>query len=492
MSQGLPVSRLIDVSVNLAPLGAQFLNVDSLLIMGDSNVIDVSQRIRTYGDLQEVAADFGTSAPEYLAAELFFSQIPQPTQLYVGRWAHSATAGILNGAALNSTQQQLSNFTAISNGGVDFTIDGVARNLTALNFTGASNLNGIATIITTALSGHATCVWTGEFFQVTSSTTGTSSTVAYATAGAGTDVSALLGLTSASGASTPINGIAAESALAAVTILDDLKTQWYGLTVASPDIVDNDHIAIAGYIQASGNPHIYGISTTEPGALVSTTTTDIGSEIMALGYTRTFCSWSSSNSYSAASIFGREFTVNFQGNNTVIDLMYKQEPGIVAENLTSSQAAVLDTKRYNYFVNYNNGTAIIENGWMSGPAFIDEIHGTDALANELQVNVFNLLYTNPTKIPQTDAGVHQIVNVCEATCAAFVANGLLAPGTWTTGGFGNLKQGDFLDRGYYVYAETVALQATADRAARKSPPIQIAAKLAGAVDTVNILVNVNR
>jgi hypothetical protein len=38
----------------------------------------------------------------------------------------------------------------------------------------------------------------------------------------------------------------------------------------------------------------------------------------------------------------------------------------------------------------------------------------------------------------------------------------------------------------------MALQAQADREARKSPPIQIALKLAGAVHTVDIIVNVNR
>jgi hypothetical protein len=492
MSLGLPVSRLINVSVNLAPLAAQFLNVDSLLIMGDSNVIDVSQRIRSYNTLGEVAGDFGTSAPEYLAAELFFSQLPQPTQLYVGRWAHAATSGILNGAALNATQQQLTNFTGISSGGIDFTIDGVARNLTGLNFTGASNLNGVASIIATALSSHGTCTWNGSSFQVVSSTTGTSSTVAFATAGAGTDISAITGLTQASGAATPIAGIAAETALQAVTILDNLATQFYGLMFASPDIIGSDHLAIAAYVQGSGNPHIYGVSSTDPNALVSTATTDIGYELQQGGYTRSFASWSSSNAYSAASIFGREFTVNFQGNNTVIDLMYKQEPGVVAETLTPTQASSLDTKRYNYFVNYNNNTAIIMNGWCSGPAFIDEIHGTDALANEIQTNLYNQLYQTATKIPQTDAGVHTLVTTCEATCAAFVSNGLLAPGSWTTGGFGTLNQGDFLSKGYYVYAQPIALQAPADRAARKAPPIQIAAKLAGAVNTVNVLVNVNR
>jgi hypothetical protein len=494
MATGLAVSRLINVSVDLAPLGAQFANVDSLLIVGDSTVIDVVERIRDYDSLAAVATDFGTSAPEYLAAELFFSQNPAPTQLYIGRWAYAATPGILHGGVLSAAEQVLTNFTAVTSGGLTIVIDGTSHNVTGLDFASPSpdNLNGIASILQAGLPSGVHVYWNANIgrFDIVSSTTGTSSSVAFATApGSGTSIVDIFGLGSTDGGST-VAGIAAETPLAAVTIMDDMNISWYGLTFATPDITDSQQLAVAGYIQAAF--HIFGISTTEASAVNPESSSDIGSLCMTAGYTRTFCSYSSSNPYTAASIFGREFTVNFQGNNTVIDLMYKQEPGVVAENLTASQADTLDAKRYNYFVNYNNNTAIIENGWMSGPAYIDEIHGTDAYANELQVNIYNLLYTNPTKVPQTDAGIHQIVAICEATSAAFVANGLLAPGTWTTSGFGSLNQGDFMPKGYYVYAPPVALQSQADRAARKSPTIQIAAKLAGAVNTVDVVVNVNR
>jgi hypothetical protein len=77
-------------------------------------------------------------------------------------------------------------------------------------------------------------------------------------------------------------------------------------------------------------------------------------------------------------------------------------------------------------------------------------------------------------------------------CAQAVVNGLLAPGTWTQAGFGSLNQGDYLSKGFYVYAPPIALQNPADRAARKSVTFQVAAKLAGAIHTVNVLVNINR
>ena len=95
MTTGLPTSRVVNVSISLTPAAASYTNINSLLILGDSNVIDTKVRMRSYGALAEVAADFGQNAPEYAAAALFFGQKPTPTQLYIGRWAKVATAGIL-------------------------------------------------------------------------------------------------------------------------------------------------------------------------------------------------------------------------------------------------------------------------------------------------------------------------------------------------------------------------------------------------------------
>lgn len=490
MPVGLSTSSLISVSVNLAPPAAQGINFNSLLIVGDSNVIDVKERLRSYTDLATIASDFGTSAPEYQAAALFFAQSPQPNQLYIGRWAQAATSGLLRGGVLTAAQQLASAWTGITNGGINFTINGTARNLTGLNFSGVTNMNGVASVINAALGVNGSCVWNGSQLVVTSPTTGPTSTVAAATAGAGTDISAQTKLT-ASTMSYAVAGQNAESAVAAVTALDSLTTSWYGLQVASTNLVDSDRLAIAAYIEAAATPHLFGVTTSNTAALTSSDSTSIGYQFKQLGYKRSFAQYSSSSAYAVASMFGRILTTNFLANNTAITLMYKQEPGVAAEYLTASQAAALDANNYNYFAAFNNNTAIIVNGKVANGNYVDTIFGTDWLANYIQTNLYNLLYQSPTKIPQTDDGTHLLVTNIESSCAQAVTNGLLAPGVWSSNGFGSLKQGDLLGKGYYVYAPPVALQAASDRSARKSVPIQVAAKLAGAIHTVNVLVNVN-
>ena len=288
-----------------------------------------------------------------------------------------------------------------------------------------------------------------------------------------------------------VAGIAAETAVSAATLFDQNYGQgWYALTITGA--VDADHLAVAAYIEAANNKHIYGVTTNEAGVLVSTDTTNIAYQLKGLGYKRTVVQYSSSNSYAVCSLLARILTTNYNANNTVITLMYKQEPGIVAETLNSNQIAALEGFNCNVFVAYNNNTAIIEPGVVANGTFLDIITGTDWLALDIQTSLYNLLYTSTTKIPQTDAGNHLLVTTVEQVCAQGVVNGLLGPGVWNSGGFGALNQGDFLAKGFYVYAPPISTQAPADRAARKSVPIQVAAKLAGAIHSIDVLINVNQ
>lgn len=92
MAQGLPVSNVVNVDVILSPTAASGRNFGSLLILGTSTVIPVSERIRLYTSSEDIGADFGVDSPEYEAALVFFSQSPTPTQVYIGRWAKTLTS----------------------------------------------------------------------------------------------------------------------------------------------------------------------------------------------------------------------------------------------------------------------------------------------------------------------------------------------------------------------------------------------------------------
>ena len=130
-------------------------------------------------------------------------------------------------------------------------------------------------------------------------------------------------------------------------------------------------------------------------------------------------------------------------------------------------------------------------GQMSNGYWFDEVQGVDWLQNRIKTNVFNLLYTTTTKVPQTDAGSNLIANQIAQACESGVNNGLMAPGQWNASGFGMLESGDFLTKGYYIYYPSVNIQPENLREERISVPFQVAAKLAGAVHVAQILLNIN-
>lgn len=378
---GLSVSRVSNVTVTLSAKAAQGRNFGSMLILGASTVIPISERIREYASADDVGTDFGITSEEYKAALIWFSQSPQPTMVYIGRWVETLVAA----------------------------------------------------------------------------ETGAVETLPEA-------VNTLLGYNS-----------------------------WYGLHLAvASDPALADVTSVAAAIQAATVSRIFAYSTSDTEVMNSATTADIAATFKAAGYGRTFIQYSSKSRYAALSAFGRAFTVDFTGSNTTITLKFKQEPGVTYETLTAPQADALEAKNCNVYVYYNNDTAILEQGVMCNGDFFDERHGLDWLQNAVQTADYNTMYTSTTKIPQTDKGTTKRIANIELVLQQAVTNGLFAPGKWTGGDIGELTTGDTLTKGYYIYAQNVDDQTQADREARKGVPIQVAAKLAGAVHYGTVAITVVR
>jgi hypothetical protein len=252
---------------------------------------------------------------------------------------------------------------------------------------------------------------------------------------------------------------------------------------------------VSAFIEPLDIKRIFGVTTQDVNTLSSIITTDLASRQKAAGLLRSFIQYSSSSPYAIASFIGREFAVDFNANRSTITMMFKQEPLVVAEDLDANQADTLKDKRCNVFTGYVNDTTIIQYGTMSGPAWFDEIHGIDWLADAIQASGYNLEYQSTTKIPQTDAGQNQFVTAYSQVLESATienGNGLIGPGTWNADGFGQLARGDFLKTGYYIFTPSMASQDQSEREARKGPPIQIAIKLAGAIQSSTAILNVNR
>lgn len=496
MPVSLSIDRLVRVSVDLSPLAAQRRNFGVLCIAGNtSSTITNAERLRFYTDMTGVGADFTVGTPEYTAAGLYFSQTPKPQTVAVGKWLTAPYAAVLQSGALTTAEQLLSAWTGITTGAMSMTINGTTTNVANMNFSTATSFSGSAPSVVSILDSYFanfTVTFVNNCFVFTSVTTGVASTISYATwLGTGIDIATKAKATS-SLASARSDGGEAETPAQCATALMNASGAWYGLTFASlTSITDAQHLAVSAVIQPATPSRVYGATSSSAAIIDSASTTDLASSMKAAGYTRTMLQYSF-NPYAICSLMGKAFSVNYNANKSTINLMWKTEPGVTAEGLTETQAQTLKSKRCNVFAKYNNDTAIVQYGMMCAESWIDEITGLDWFRDALQNAEWNLLYQSKTKIPQTDAGQHMLVNVAASVCDEAVFNGLVAPGQWNADGFGQLSMGDYLPKGYYIYTAPMAAQPQANREARVAPPITIALKLAGAINEMDILVNVNR
>lgn len=485
----IPVSKVVGVKIFSSPTFPARKGFGLLNIIGTSASLPAGDRIRFYSDMDGVAADFAANTEEYKAAQIFFSQSPKATELAISRRFVNAVAGQLLGGL--GVEKNIATWNAIANGAFNITIDGQAEQVVGMDFSGAANLNAVATIIQTALQLQAagsTCVWNGSRFILSSGSTGPTSTITFASApGAGTDISGLmacrvedLGYFTA--------GVAAESITASLNALQDKNQSWYGF-MFTKEVTADDMKEAAAWAEA--RVKIFGYTSSASNIQDAAQTNDLASFFKDNGYDRTFGIYDDNDPYSVASAFARAFVVNFNEQNSTMTLKFKRLPGTTPVTITESQRLALTKKNINYY-SYFGESAMLAEGVMASGKFFDEIHGLDWFQNAIETNVFGYLYTQTTKVPQTDKGVARLVAQVEKACNDAVNNGLLAPGLWNGADLGEVKSGDFLPKGFYIYAQPVAQQNQSDREARKAPPIQVIAKGAGAIHFVDISVTFER
>lgn len=176
--------------------------------------------------------------------------------------------------------------------------------------------------------------------------------------------------------------------------------------------------------------------------------------------------------------------------NSFYTMDAKRLPNIAPSDITEAQITNIKGNNGNVYIN-RGGYYMLESGTVFSGKYYDEVLGIYALVDEIQKTVLDLI-TSTSKIPQTDLGVSQIVNVINGACNKYVGAGFIAGGTWTGGTVYNLNNGDVLSNGYLVQAQPVSEQTSADREARKSPVIYVCIKLAGAIQSVLIRLNINR
>lgn len=156
--------------------------------------------------LKNIGNYFGTTSPEYAFAKKYFSfvskDIHQPEKMSFARYSLTATAPQL----ISTEVGKLADLKAITTGSLKLSMGGSSYEITGLDFSSATSYADCATVLQTAVNGNttggdlwtdATVSFTNGAFVLTGGDTGANEIVPATSASSGTDVSGLLGWSSA-------------------------------------------------------------------------------------------------------------------------------------------------------------------------------------------------------------------------------------------------------------------------------------------------------
>jgi hypothetical protein len=500
----LNLNDIIQISVVISPSSAVGPSFNQGLIVGTSSIIAGTSldRTRAYSSTNGMTADgFSLTSPEYLAAEIYFGQTPQPTQVVIGRWNSSTETAL---AAVQACRSLNPNWYLVSVCGAS------AQDILMISAYVNSCQPAAQHFVTTADAAVLASTALAAGYQIgaaspsTNISAGSQTTLQIAV---DADVYGLtptyhaVTLTSVTGLNT---GALVASALQAA--IQALGGAYAAVTVAFTGGVYLVTSATSGPLSririVNGATNDLAAALKLGAANGATNTDGVGSVALALmdaNYMRTLTQYSTQTPNAVVGAMGYAMGSNTGTANSSFALADKVITGVTPEPLTEAQAAIfvgvdgVGGDNVNFVATYNNTYTVFENGTMANGMWFDEVLGLDQLVSQIATAVMNLK-TGSQKIPYTEGGMTLLRNGIKVPLESAVTTGFLAPGTWDgpplTIGATTLNTGDTLSEGYLVLSATIASQSSANKGARISPPIYVIPCLAGAIQGIVIAVQV--
>lgn len=395
------IDQIIDISISLQTSAVPQAGFGTPLIVGPNG--GFSEKVRYYSELSSVLDDYETSDAEYIYASKAFGQSLVPQLVGIGK--RTTAVAQVNTVSITTVANAFAYVVTINGLAITYTSDADALgseiqaglvaaingSAQAANVT-ASNGAGTSVVVTCDVAGQGFTIAVGTNLSVVETT---------ANNGIVDDLQAIL--------DQAING-----------------NNWYGLSITSQ--TEADIKQTAAFIE--GLKKIF-VADSADSDIKTTSTTDLLSDLKALGYKRTALMYSPASAAigpSAAWLGGQLPQV--PGAST---WMFKNLTGIPADSFTDSERSILigvpgtPGKNANIYSDVG-GQSITQEGWMVGGQYIDVTVGVDWFESTLQTNIFALLVQNP-KIPYTDQGGAVIENAVRQTIKQGIANGLIDGGS---------------------------------------------------------------
>jgi len=477
----LPLSDIVKIIVNLSPRSAVRKGFNLGLIVGTSDVITASDRVKLYSTADAMIEDgFADDMPEYEAARLYFMQQRRPDRVAIGR--HVQSTGLMEIRVTNEEGTTPGEFTirlmpAVAASDHQFMYQTSPSIITPPAY-GDILPSGWMPIT----DGEDVAGDDGDYIMVVEVSQADSSVT-------------MAGMAILGGGSVDLGIPVAESVIDAIRACRAKNTDWYVVTycgASTDDIFD-----IAQYVEGA-KPECVQFYTTDETSALTGDPASIFNRLKLLNYMRSLGQYSVTPD-AVAGIMGYAMGANVKTARSAFTLMHKRVTGILPDDLDETQAYHLQNAYGNYYVSrgYDGEYSMFEQGTMANGTWFDEVLNLDMLVNDLQLAILDVLASRP-KVPQDEGGMNDLKLAMFPCLRKSRSIGFIAPGRWNgpdiwlTEDHLALHTGDMLDDGYLILSEPVDGQSQADRDERIAPPIYAPIKLAGAIHTVLVQIDVNR
>lgn len=480
----IEITEFANVSISVSPsgvAGGDFGILGFLALSSDDaiNPVGTAERARAYTSLASVGADFEATSDVYMAATSFYAQTPTPEDFVVLMSFVTDQKAVLTGGGAD-TLAELQTASWNGAGVIDVTIDGTLVQVSTLDLSSATTMLDVAAAVEAALTaagGTCTVEYGPYGFSIVGDTAGATGTITVALGDAAEALGFLAHQAKAS------DGLDAETPVESLAAAESQGIEFVGLVTDKSfrDVlagnVGTTTLEIATWAEAAKK--IFCNTSNDLSTLSSAISSDIASVLKSATLRFSLTSFSKNPAlYPSASVFGRIASVNFSAIRSTITMNLKQCPGIVAEDLTPAEFAVLRSKNASAVVKIGKSVNAYTDSRMASGTWLDTVHGLLWLENRCEVDLFNLLYTTNTKIPYTQAGLNTVVGVLERSLQAAVRNGLCAPGS--------LADGTLLSEGYRVDSVSLADTPSSDISNRLYAGLSFVMKGAGALHEVDV------
>jgi len=495
----IPASHFVSVTPSVLAAGGAALDMNALMITKSSRV--PIGTVAQFTTAAAVASYFGPGSNEANAATIYFNgfdiSTKKPGVLLVAQKNGGNVAAYLRGG--NVSGYSLSQLQALS-GTIILTVNGVLFTSSTINLSSATSFSNAATIIQAGFTSPTFTVTYDSIsggFVFTSSTTGPSSTITFAT---GTlSGAAGLSLTASSGAVTSQGAAPASNEVQFMNGIIAITTNWVTFfTNYDPDqgSGNTDKMNFASWANSQGNRYAY--VAWDQDATPTTTvpaTTSMGYLLAQSGSSSTALVYGTDYT-KAAFICGCAASLDFNRTNGRDTFAFLNQSGLSPDVTDVTTASNLESNGYNYYgiaANAKQQWQFLYPGSISGKfLWLDSWISQVWLNSSLQGALMNFLLQIGS-IPYNSDGYALVRQACMGPITAALNFGAIRKGvTLSTAqiaeinnavGTGANAAAVVSSQGFYLQIQDAAPSV---RAARGSPPITLFYADGQSIQNINI------